>query len=81
MSDKEAYERDYRNFLETWGPNCGAPRAVFEGHLRVLIKMHRAAVEWDVRARNSVGSECLPSKEEVAGSSPAGPTIELEDYL
>ena len=25
------------DFLETWGPHCGAPREVFRGHLIHLI--------------------------------------------
>lgn len=25
-------------FLRTWGPNCGAPRSVFEGQLRALLE-------------------------------------------
>lgn len=26
------------DFLETWGRHCGAPRAVFRGHLCVMLK-------------------------------------------
>lgn len=25
------------DYLETWGPNCGAPREVFRGHLVKLL--------------------------------------------
>jgi hypothetical protein len=25
-------------WLSTWGPHCGAPRSVFEGHFRTLLR-------------------------------------------
>lgn len=28
---------EIERFLSTWGPHCGAPKAVFEGHLRKMI--------------------------------------------
>lgn len=42
-SFSDGVERDcvpLREFMETWGPYCGAPREVFRGHLmRLLLKL------------------------------------------
>lgn len=34
------YFEAYRDHLETWGPHCGAPKSVFQGHLEKLLEAH-----------------------------------------
>lgn len=33
-----AQDDPLERFLQTWGPNCGAPRSVFEGQLRATLE-------------------------------------------
>ena len=39
------------SWLETWGPNCGAPRKVFEGQFRVTLKEIFDWIERDAERR------------------------------
>jgi hypothetical protein len=43
-SEERAYAAEYESHMSTWGPNCGAPKAVYEGHLRVLLEAYRKAL-------------------------------------
>ncbi len=38
-----SYADEYVSHLLTWGPNCGAPRSVYQGHLDVLLRSARDA--------------------------------------
>lgn len=38
MSPQDELVLDVRAWLDTWAPNCGAPRAVFEGQFKVLME-------------------------------------------
>jgi DNA polymerase-3 subunit epsilon len=40
----EDFAAELQTHLETWGPNCGAPRDVYEGHLMVLLAAHGEAM-------------------------------------
>ena len=55
---KAAWKKELENHLETWGPNCGAPRKVYEGHLRELLRVHRAMVEAEASV-NLIGEVVL----------------------
>lgn len=37
-AEPDEFDRALAEFLRTWGPHCGAPLAVFEGHLRKLLQ-------------------------------------------
>ena len=40
----ESNIRPLSEHMETWGKHCGAPRAVYRGHIvRMLIDMHKAS--------------------------------------
>lgn len=45
MSVRDDLMLEIRGYLDTWAPNCGAPRAVFEGHFRALMKEVAKALE------------------------------------
>lgn len=38
-----AFDRALAEHLATWGPNCGAPQAVYAGHLRILLDAAQTA--------------------------------------
>jgi hypothetical protein len=61
-------------FLETWGPHCGAPRAVFRGHLVKLIQSIMGSRGQP--SRDSVIEECANWLEKApltyAGPDPQG---------
>jgi hypothetical protein len=39
---------EYHAFLKTWGAHCGAPKAVFQGHLNCLVQAELRAAGRDV---------------------------------
>lgn len=41
---EESFEDILALHLSTWGPNCGAPLAVYEGHLMKLLEAHTASI-------------------------------------
>jgi hypothetical protein len=43
MSTFEKYKQAYLDHVATWGPNCGAPKSVYKGHLDSLLSAYR---EW-----------------------------------
>ena len=54
------FEDQLKNHLETWGPNCGAPLAVYQGHLMALLKSHSEELREEIRShrlavRNAAG--------------------------
>lgn len=45
MTDAEReFAKEWESHMETWGPHCGAPKSVYEGHLRALLKAYRMAL-------------------------------------
>ena len=79
MPDPTAVQR----FLDTWAPHCGAPRYVFEGQFRVMLKAVRArglhigfhvlsvaqlGREASKRIRKQTGDKMTTHSEDVRGS-------------
>lgn len=40
VTAEENFLRELADHLATWGPHCGAPQSVYEGHLRALLRAH-----------------------------------------
>jgi hypothetical protein len=47
-SDIDGVTPEYASFLKTWGAHCGAPKAVFQGHLNSLVQAELRAAGRDV---------------------------------
>ncbi len=48
---EQAFADEYATHMSTWGPNCGAPKSVYEGHLKKLLEAQRKAINAKVRER------------------------------
>jgi hypothetical protein len=45
MNPRDELRLEIRNWLNTWAPNCGASREVFEGQFKALIKQVAVTID------------------------------------
>jgi hypothetical protein len=57
VSYRDQYAKEYLDFMETWGPHCGAPKAVFKGHIDKLIATHKQYVAGTCSTRAFIHSQ------------------------
>lgn len=60
---KTSMESTVNIWLDTWAPNCGAPREVFEGQFRTTLTEIFDWIERDAETRKCAGAHYAAMRE------------------